>query len=455
MVQAVAFSGFPWFFLSHGLSRVLPMIQISDFTGAYGTSFVAAAVSGAISDVVLARLGRCRRGVAASAKESVGGEDADHSRTNRGSASYSGRPRFGIAFAGALLMLTLGYGFFRLSENTIHEGPRVGIVQGDFLMSVSGEETPDVVKRRIYMHMLRAAAKESPDILALPESPWRMLLNPEARRLSSFSWKSFRELQEIATQSGAYLVTGSATLIRTPMDLLAKIHWYNSATLFRPDASEPGRYDKVHVVPFGEAVPFRFGRLRSLYLWLHQLMPFSGANGEAEYSVFPGESFHTFEVRPASQPDRTYQIGIPICYEDVMPYVSRIFVRGEGGRRRADLLLNISNDGWFGRGHQQPQHLAASVFRAVENRVGIARAVNTGVSALIEPTGRVHDVVRRDDSNPWPRACGYAVARVGVDSRRSTYTVYGDWFGWSCAILWLVVYLDYWILRVRSPDDRG
>jgi apolipoprotein N-acyltransferase len=183
------------------------------------------------------------------------------------------------------------------------------------------------------------------------------------------------------------------------------------------------------------------------------MMPFSGADGAFEYSLFPGESFRRFTIRAASQAGREYRFGIPICYEDVMPYVARVFTGSGSSDKRVDFLLNISNDGWFGRGIQQPQHLAICVFRAVENRVGIARSVNTGVSAFIRPDGRIHEVVRGDLEDRWPGECGYSVANVGVDTRFTLYSRFGDWFGWACAAVWLLIFLDYWITRARELAD--
>ena len=139
---------------------------------------------------------------------------------------------------------------------------------------------------------------------------------------------------------------------------------------------------------------------------------------------------------------------MPICYEDVMPYVSREFVCDESNNKRVDMLLNISNDGWFGRGIQQPQHLAICSFRAVENRVGIARSVNTGNSAFIKPNGMIYGFPR-DPNETWPGAMGYAVEEVYLDSRTSFYSMYGDWFAWACAIIALVLFIDYWVLRIR------
>lgn len=439
MLRAVVISGFPWFFLSHSLYEVLPLIQISDLVGAYGVSFVAAAVNGAVADIAL-------RVVAARREPTIAFRWRDC--------------RTSVAVAVVLVASALAYGTYQLQRDTIEDGPRVALIQGDFVMSVYGEEASDAEKFHTYLEMIDAASEQEPDLYVLPETPWRMHLNPEARELSRSSRIAHQALQDRATRDGAYIVVGSASREERPYDLLAPMRMFNSASVIRPEGGEVGRYDKVHLVYFGEIVPFRFGRLRFLYLWLNRIMPFS-EGGTYEYSLFPGSGFHHFEMTPRSQPARRYRFGTPICYEDVMPYVSRRFATGDGESdgKQVDFLLNISNDGWFGRGNQQPQHLAISVFRAVENRVGLARSVNTGVSAVIDPDGRISNVVEPDASNPWPRACNYSVGTLRVDPRFTLYSRFGDWFGWACAACCLILFVDYWIARARTHglaiDDVG
>lgn len=432
ILRAVVISGFPWFFLSHSVYNVLTLIQISDIVGAYGASFVIAAINGAVADVLLERLKTRRPGL--------------HDWIPKRSQS-----RNGIVVATALFLAVCIYGQVQLRRDTSSKGPKIALLQGDFLMTVDDEETADVEKRTIYFSMMAAAAEQSPELYLFPETPWMMYLNPEARDFTRppLSRSSFDALQRHATDHQAYVVTGSASLVLTPKDLLAKDRKYNSATVFHPDGREPDRYDKVHLVYFGEVVPFRFGSLRFLYFWMNRMMPFSGPKGDYEYSLFHGDAFHVFSMSPRSQPERTYRFGIPICYEDVMPYVSRRFAYG-GERKQVDFLLNISNDGWFGRGVQQPQHLAICAFRAVENRVGIARAVNTGISAFIDPNGLIRDRVIGDPGDDWPRSAGFSVADIMVDSRYTLYTRYGDWFGFACVVVWLAFFVDYWILRARA-----
>lgn len=428
MLRSVVISGFPWFFLSHSLYRVLTLVQVSDLTGAYGVSFAVAAVNGAVADFLRGRL--------ASRTTPL---------TSRGFAGH----RFSLMYAAGLLCAIIIYGQVQLARDTTTPGPKIAVLQGDFISLVDGDAVSDADKRNIYFSMIEAASRQEPDLYLLPETPWFMYLNPESRNFFKSSRESYQALQGFAASQNAYVVTGSASLEVNSSDLLAKERRYNSATVVHPDGREPDRYDKNHLVPFGEAVPFRFGRLRFAYFWLNRMMPFSGRDGTDEYSLFRGNGFHVFNMRPKSQPGHTYRFGVPICYEDVMPYVSREFVSGGHQEKRADLLLNISNDGWFGRGVQQPQHLAICVFRAVENRVGIARAVNTGISGFIEPNGRPHDLVTGEEPSPWPGKTGYSVAHVGVDSRYTLYSRYGDWFGWGCALVWLALFVDYWVVRVR------
>ena len=431
-LRAIVMSGFPWFFLSHSVYRMLTLIQISDLVGAYGASFLIAAINGAVADIILDRLQARHRPLA----EWI---------TRRPQARRS------IMVAAALLAFVFVYGQVQLRRDTTSVGPKIALLQGDYVMSVDDEESNDVDKRATHFSMANAASAQAPDLYLLPETPWMMYLNPEARDFTypPLSRSSFDAFQKHATEHRAYMVTGSASLVLTPRDLLAKDRKYNSATIFHPDGREPDRYDKVHLVYFGEVVPFRFGSLRFLYFWMNRVMPFSGPRGDYEYSLFPGAGFRVFEMKPTSMPDRSFRFGVPICYEDVMPYISRRFANG-GDSKQVDFLLNISNDGWFGRGHQQPQHLSICAFRAVENRVGIARSVNTGVSAFIDPSGKIRNEVRGDPSDDWPREVGVSVSNVLVDSRYTLYTRFGDWFGWLCVMVWLAFFVDYWIMRARA-----
>ncbi|MEE9297012.1 MAG: nitrilase-related carbon-nitrogen hydrolase, partial [Phycisphaerae bacterium] len=197
-------------------------------------------------------------------------------------------------------------------------------------------------------------------------------------------------------------------------------------------------------VLFGEMVPFRYGRLRFLYLWLNSLSPFG--QGGYEYSLTPGDGAETFTMR-AREGGAAYRFGVPICYEDVMPYVCRKLAwDAELDEKRVDFLLNISNDGWFLHRNELPQHFAICTFRAVENRVGVARTVNTGVSGFIDPDGRAHDKIGVGET-------AWRVARVMIDTRKSLYSRTGDLFALACAVVWALLCVDYVLHRALAGGN--
>jgi apolipoprotein N-acyltransferase len=358
-----------------------------------------------------------------------------------------------------VVVAVLVYGQIQLRRSTSTPGPRIAVIQGDYPLRTVDAGTSYIEKAARHYELLAQAAQFDADLYLLPETPWMMVLNKEYLTLDedaddwvSWSRECFRTLQTFASQHDAYVVTGAMSKELTPLNMWAEEWTFNSAFVIKPDGSPHERYDKVHVVLFGEMVPFRFGHLRFLYVWFNSLSPFGA--GRFEYSLTPGREFKVFEMQARTLGNQRFRFGIPICYEDVMPYISRRFVIGPDGRKRVDFLLNISNDGWFLHSNELPQHLAICAFRAVENRVGIARAVNTGISGFIDADGRIHDLVT-DGAGRYhgPGIEGYRVASIDVDSRCSLYSRAGDWFAIACCVLCGIAYVDYLIVRTwtRRP----
>ncbi|MCP4589881.1 MAG: apolipoprotein N-acyltransferase [bacterium] len=445
-VRGWILTGFPWFFLAHSQYRVLSLIQTSDLFGAYAVSFMIASVNGGLLDLLLPRL------------------SSDDSTTDGVARALSRNRWIGAGTAALLLLATLGYSRFRLGQDTSAPGPRVAVIQGDYPLFVEMNRPRKSASEKAerYFEFMAHAAADQPDIFLLPETPWHMYLNREFIELDpetdgidhrlniAWSRRWSKLFQSWAEEMNATVVTGAFSLEPNPPGLRSGDLNYNSAFVYTPGGASAGRYDKCHRVVFGEYIPFRDGRLRFFYFWLHRFVPLAWLDGGKthEYSLTPGEEFTIFTTSAPSLGGREYRFGVPICYEDVMPYVSREFTLGIDGGKRIDFLLNISNDGWFVHSNELPQHLAVGVFRAVENRVGIARAVNTGISGFIDPDGTIHDLVT-DDRGRYhgPGIEGYAVASVKVDSRRTLYTRIGDVFALVCMVLWLLAYLDYFAVR--------
>jgi len=466
-LRARVMTGFPWFFLAHGLYERLWLIQVSDLVGAYGVSFLAAAVNGVLTEWIVGWRGRL-------------------------GLTARGRQLWIVAACTAVLLIgALGYGSFRCRQAEFTPGPRIAVIQHDFpLVSTPPYGDPPWVIFAQYVRLAAEAAIEQPDLLVFPETVWAATQNREflavehnvVDGLSAETWpygklcdaaiSAFargdyaavnRVLGDFERRYGGSLpripdwpgvpvtVLLGATSVETfPEAIYPKAKRYNSALIYDPDGTQRAqRYDKNHLVPFGEVVPFRYGRFHWLYVWLNKLSPFS-ERGQIEYSLTPGTELTVFDLKT---PAGLLRFGTPICYEDVMPYLIRNYV-WNGKARRVDFLINISNDGWFVHGAELPQHLAICVFRAVENRVGIARAVNTGISGFIDPNGRIYSVVEADGRRFGPGVVGYRVDRVYLDDRQSLYGRTGDWFAALCLLvtlaLWAVAVTERWVLTIRQ-----
>jgi apolipoprotein N-acyltransferase len=189
----------------------------------------------------------------------------------------------------------------------------------------------------------------------------------------------------------------------------------NSALLLGPQGTEVGRYDKIDLVPFGEFVPAAFS-------FVNRITQEAG-------DFAPG---HDIKVLPAAG----HRLGVFICYESAFPDLVRQFAN-----KGADVLVNLSNDGYFGRSEAREQHLLLVRMRAVENRRYIVRATNDGITAVIDPAGRI---TRR--LPPFEETA--ALIRYGAVESTTFYSRHGDWFAWSC----LIVSLPIAIVQMRRES---
>jgi apolipoprotein N-acyltransferase len=188
----------------------------------------------------------------------------------------------------------------------------------------------------------------------------------------------------------------------------------NSAFFFSPEGRVLGRYDKMHLVPFGEFVPLRG--------WLPFLQVLTPMNRD----TVPGRKPVLFDVVPADG-GAPVRVGALICYEDVFPYLAREF-----RRRGAQVLVNISDEGWYGELGELRQHVALAVFRAVETRVTVVRAANTGISCFIDPSGRIYATARRATDGRSQLVRAAAAAPVRLSARQTLYVRIGDAFAALC-----------------------
>ena len=253
-----------------------------------------------------------------------------------------------------------------------------------------------------------------PDLVAWPESPAPFIQgDPRFRQAMS----------SVALTVHAPLVVGGVGTDYSSQDQAWRD--YNSAMVFAADGQFAGRYDKIHLVPFGEYVPFQ-----NLLSFAHKL---TGRVGQFSR----GQVRTVFLLNSASGGGHRY--GVFICYEAVFADEVRQFAR-----LGAQVLVNISDDGWYGDTSAPWQHLNMARMRAIENRRWLLRDTNNGVTASIDPYGRVRQSIPRHQVDALP-------ARFAFRDDLTFYTAHGDVFAWLCAVV--VLGITFWAWgRLPRPD---
>jgi apolipoprotein N-acyltransferase len=432
--------GFPWYFLAHTQHDFLTIIQISDLTGAYGVTFLVAAVNALLFEA-LYRLAPLRRLL--------------NLEKTRIRASVLGQSVQVLCVA-LLVAGVVVYGQFRLQQTPFSKGPRLAIVQCDIEQGVRNATiSPSEAERKKagetmsqqYANLSLLAARQHADLIVWPETS------------SVHGWadvaKGFPALnrglaeQTVAEQNAPLLEEARSSQTNVLFGLIAytfvnekESRRHNTAIMVDANGLYVAQYDKMHRVPFGEYMP-----LADTLPWLKVFSPY----GDAEYSVTAGERFTRFPVGD-------HKFGVVICFEDSDPDLGRQYAGGDSGPP-ADFLVNISNDGWFKGTSEHEEHLAISRFRAVECRRSLVRSVNMGISAVIDGNGRVlapASASEESASYTWSvdadnghaaelpvsrwsefkKVKGVLIASIPIDHRSGWYARCGDWLPWTC---WLGV----------------
>jgi apolipoprotein N-acyltransferase len=212
-------------------------------------------------------------------------------------------------------------------------------------------------------------------------------------------------MSSLALQAGALVIVNDVT-VASYKDGRSKL--YNSASFYFPDGSYAGRYDKMHLVPFGEYTPYK-----PLFFFAGHLLD--------DLIFVPGTQRNLFRAA-----GKNY--GVFICYESIFGDELRQFSL-EG----AQVLINISDDGWYGDTSAPWEHLDMVRMRAIENRRWVLRATNTGITAAIDPSGRITATIPRHIRTSVQVAFGY---RNDI----TFYSRYGDWFAWLCVLVTVVLF---------------
>ena len=384
------------FYLAISQAWVPAVIQIADLTGPMGVTFVVLMVTGALFDAGRA-VWRAR---AATPPASPRGQLLAAARSLRVPA--------------AVVAFTLGYGAVRIHQIDASRASapkaRVGLVQANVGMSDKWDPTERGRLLLVHQKLSSELTAEGADLIAWPESSYPYALS--RNMLQDFPLGDPRRIRGAGNTP---LVFGAVTMDGYPQ--LGKRRFpYNTALMLDQQGRVASTFDKVFLLIFGEYIPF-YDQIP----WFTKLFPeASNFNRGAQPGSFP------FQLG-----GRDYRLGPLICYEDILPGFTR-----QTTALDPNLLVNITNDAWFGKTAEPYQHLALAVFRSVENRLEMVRAVNTGVSAHVDAVGRVRAMLPAvDPDTEPPPAPMKMMADAALLERGGIYARIGDVFAWACTLV--------------------
>ena len=351
--------------------KLLPVTQIADVTGILGVTFLVIYANSTVHAVI--------------------------ERTR----ARAPRPWLPAAVFAGVMAAVLSYGYVRIAAADA-EGARapkmtVGVVQTD---RGAGDKFTDQRQfLREHQEMSAELARsERPDLIVWPESVLGIALPGREGRLT----ESF--LAGVHTP----LLFGAVLQVKEE----GEERLYNSAVLADKDGRIIGTYDKMVLVPFGEYIPFG-----DVFPMFYSWSPYSGRFWRGRITDPLLLNGHALSVN--------------ICYEDIFPGQVRLLMQGGKEGRIPEALFNLTNDSWYGDTIQPLEHLVLASFRSIEHRRPLVRATNTGISAIVDPAGRI---VERTPQ--WKKAS--LTGSIPLMRGRTVFGRFGDWLGWLCLAITLV-----------------
>ena len=365
-------TGFPWENLAYSQYLYPKVIQIADITGIYGITFAIVMINAVLYDLTSAR--------------------------------FRGKHRLvETVIACAMIAAILGYGHFRLEriDELLKDAPtmEVSLIQGNIDQNMKWDPLYQLQTIDIYRTLSLQSVSSRGGLIVWPETA------------APFYFQQRNSMQAAVVDIAK--ISGSALLFGSPSyeDEKGSISYMNSAFLLSPDGTVSGRYDKVHLVPYGEYVPLR------------RYFPFIGKLVAGVGDFKPGKGFSPLSIDG-------HRLGVLICYEGILPEAARDYKR-----EKAEILVNITNDAWFGKTSAPYQHLSMTVFRAVESRLYLVRAANTGISAIISPKGQI-----LSQTGLFERTT--LTGNVKIIDEKTCYAAYGDAFVYLCGIILMLIIIS-------------
>ncbi|MCC6142014.1 MAG: apolipoprotein N-acyltransferase [Nitrospira sp.] len=402
LLRTYAFSGFPWGLLGYSQYRELEIIQVADHLGVYGISFLIILVNLTLAELLLWLMPFFR------------------------GFRPKKLPWELVTVTSLLMFLTCGYGASLLDGSALPATKglvTIGLVQPNIDQAVKWDSAyRDETMQRF--DRLTTQLGATTDMIVWPEAATPFIFERE---------KDYQlQLIALAGRVNTPILFGSPALRFYPD---RRPYLLNSAYLLSGDGTILGRYDKHHLVPFGEYIPLKSSLLFFLDKLVEGIGDFEAGPGGTTLSLTPKA---TMREDGTSVPSRPLKFGIAICYEVIFPDLIR-----QLANNGAEFLVTITNDGWFGNSSAPAQHFSMVVFRSVENHLAFARSANTGITGAIDPYGRILHATGLFTE-------GAIQATIPVWQPRTFYSRHGDVFAYSCVIICALLCLIS-LLRPKEP----
>ncbi len=399
LLRTYVLSGLPWSLLGYSQYRQLDVIQIADHLGVYGVSFLIVLTNVALAELYLWLMPLFR------------------------GFRPARLPWELVTTAAMLVGLSWAYSTSLITSEAM-EGSKavlqVGVVQPNIDQAVKWDQAFREETLRRYDRLTESFGY-GVDLVVWPEAATPFIYEREPVYQL--------QLVAMANRASAPLLFGSPAVRFDPE---RKPFLLNSAYLLSPDGELLGRYDKQHLVPFGEYIPLK----SSLLFFLEKMV-----EGIGDFQAGPGPTILSFQLKESqgAAPARRVKFGVVICYEVIFPDLVRRFASSG-----AEFLVTITNDAWFGDSSAPTQHFSMVVFRSVENHLAFARAANTGISGFIDPFGRI--IVAS------PTFTQTALqAEIPVRQTKTFYSRHGDVFAYGCMLISLLFCL-YSIFGTKGAE---
>jgi apolipoprotein N-acyltransferase len=381
------FWALPWPFLGYSQFLNLPLIQVSSLTGVYGVSFLIVMVNAALTEIVLHYL----EAKSVASRKTIGGVITP------------------AVISAGLVVASIVHGHYVMGRIPQAGSLRLAVIQGNIPQELRWNPRLREQHSEKHIQLSRQAANSGlVSLIVWPETTVQGSLAQNKDLLDTFV--------VLSRDTGAYVLVGGAERPKFGSSEPRAKSTSNSAFLISPKGDIAGRYDKIRLLPFGEYLPLKN------FPWPSRI---ASAWTAGEFA--PGTDYTLLSLDGV-------KFAVTICWENIFPDLFRQFVK-----QGANFTVNITNEAWFGETAAPYQFMAMSVFRAVENRISIARAANTGVSGFIDPSGRILGTVQNGKKDIFVE--GYLVKSIPFSNTRTFYTFYGDLFAFACVTVFVALLL--------------